>query len=143
MVIQPTPPGRPINLTEAVERAAMAKVALDRWYDARATEQADAQNVGHYVVSAIDDALHVLRQARGLITGDLRRTENDQARRVDAFLAERGSVLCLHGEDSRHRPGYGPVEFVGCGCGKTCCAIAEIVAARAVGATRYGMNPSA
>lgn len=138
MAIQPTPAGRPIDLTQAVEHTATAKVALDRWYDERAAERPDAQNHGHFALSAIDDALTVLNQARGLITGDLRADENYRARRTDAFLAESSGAKCLHGEDSRHRVSYGPPELVGCGCGRTCCAISEMVAAMAV-AGRYGM----
>jgi hypothetical protein len=116
-----------IDLDTAAEHVSAAVSAIERWnrHPGDDTDPAGYIRGGNAAVTAIDEAIRALSAVRGELTGQLHQDENDRARRVDAFLAERRGEKCLHGEDARHRSMYGPPVFVGCGCTQICCVVAE------------------
>jgi hypothetical protein len=121
-----------VDLAQVSEQVGVADAALTRWYTQQDTKAGNTLMTGNEAVAAIDTAVRSLWEARGRVTGELRAEENDRARRVDAMLAERRGERCLHAEDARHRTVYGPPVAVGCGCTETCCAMAELLAAKTV-----------
>jgi hypothetical protein len=115
-----------------------AAAAVHQWNNRDAdTDRTRAVAAGRATLDAIDRAAAVLDQARDRLAGQLRQDKNDRHRAVDAYLAESRGEKCLHAEDSRHQPAYGPPVPVGCGCPQPCCTAAEDTAA-ALGDPTHG-----